>query len=197
MVQLYNDNKSRADLLENIEICKCTFEDAWQILHVLKNGFNIKSEQEALRQLLYTNAQLNESVKVIDKRDGVIYGVLIFSLYPMSQGSPIFMDNIAIARHLQKYKQINGFAFIIDERLRGTDVHKRMLEYNKEYLDSFDFIWCAVDNDLKSHKYWERLGFTNVLNINEASFYILFNDKKKILEIFMIKMLLDKHANYY
>ena len=193
---LYQDNKTREELLNNIEICKTSYEDAMQIIHVLKKGLNIKSDRETLRQLLYTDAQLNESVKVIDKRDGTIYGVLIFSNFPIQQGSPLCRDNYELCSYLTQFKQVNGFAFIIDERLRGTDVHKDMVMYNMSYLEGFDFVWCGVEKNLKSHNYWLRLGFEEIVRNCDASFYIKFFNKKRMLEIFIIKMLF-LNANHY
>ena len=49
-----------------------------------------------------------------------------------------------------------------------------MLLYNKEYIDQFDMVWCGVDKSLKSHNYWKRLGFEEVLNIYDAIFYVKY-----------------------
>ena len=98
--------------------------------------------------------------------------------------------------YLTQFKQVNGFAFIIDERLRGTDVHKDMVMYNMSYLEGFDFVWCGVEKNLKSHNYWLRLGFEEIARNCDASFYIKFFNKKRMLEIFIIKMLF-LNANHY
>jgi hypothetical protein len=193
---LHNDNKTREELLNHIKICKTSYKDAYQILNILMKAFNIPSDAEALRQLLYTNANLDESVKVIDERDGKIYGLLILCDHPIQKGSPIFGQSYDLSMYLNKYSQLHGFAFVIDERIRGERLHRDILQYNMAYISQFDFIWCAVENELKSHNYWKRLGFEEVLCNRDAKFYIKFFDKKRMLEIFMIKMFTE-NANYY
>lgn len=51
-----------------------------------------------------------------------------------------------------------------------------MLFFAKNYIDTFDFVWCAVEKDLKSHDYWKKLGFKELFSIPEASFYIRSNN---------------------
>lgn len=193
---LHEDGKTREELLNHMTICKTTYKDAVQIVYILTKALGIPSDGETLRQLLYSNANLDESVKLIDQRDGQIYGLLIFSEYPIQQGSPIFGQNHELSQYLKRYSQVNGFAFLIDERLRGDNIHREMLRYNLDYLNNFDFIWCAVENELLSHNYWKKMGFEEVLCNRDAKFYIRFFDKKRMLEIFMIKMFTE-NANYY
>lgn len=109
-----------------------------------------------MRQLLYSNADLDNSVKLIDKRDGNIYGLLILSEYNIANGSPLNMYNNDLAHYLSNFKQINGHSFIIDERLRGTTIHKQMLLYNMEYIKQFDMVWLAVEHSLGTDNYWKR-----------------------------------------
>ena len=78
-----------------------------------------------------------------------------------------------MANYLQQYTQINGHSFIIDERLRGKGIDKKMLGYCKDYIKTFDFAWCAVEKDLKSHNYWKKIGFDKVFSNSDASFYVL------------------------
>ena len=193
---LHDDTKSREELLNHIDICKTSYKDAYQIINILMKAFNIPSDAEALRQLLYTNANLDESVKVVDKRDGKIYGLLILCEHPIQKGSPIFGKSYELGRYLENFSQLHGFAFVIDERLRGEHLHKNLLQFNFNYISKFDFIWCAVENDLQSHNYWKRLGFEEVLCNHDAKFYIKFFDKKRMIDIFMIKMFTE-NANYY
>jgi hypothetical protein len=84
-----------------------------------------------------------------------------------------------MADYLSQFVQVNGHSFIIDERLRGTGLDRKMLFYNIKFLmKNYDFIWAGVEIDLKSHRYWERLGFIEVFRIPEAVFYMMpLNEK--------------------
>lgn len=92
--------------------------------------------------------------------------------------------------------QINGHSFVIDERLRGTKLDKKMLLYNFDYINQFDLIWLGVEKTLKTDNYWKRLGFEEILEIDEAKFYIKTKDKKDMLEIFILKALSENENNY-
>jgi GNAT superfamily N-acetyltransferase len=84
-----------------------------------------------------------------------------------------------LGEYLGGFKQINGHSFIIDERLRGCGLDKKMLDFNVDYLkDNYDIIWIAVERDLLTHNYWQRLGFVEVFRISEAVFYLLPLNKK-------------------
>lgn len=193
---LHDDNKTKEDLLNHVKIEKTTYKDAYKIISILHSCFGIDSKENALRQLLFSDADLNNSVKVIDERDGKIYGLLIFCKYPIHIGSPLMNYNNKLAHYLMNFSQINGHSFILDERLRGTSIDKKMLKFNYEYLKQFDIIWCAVEKDLKSHSYWKYLGFEEILNIGDAKFYIKASSKKIMLEVFIIKLLSEREKNY-
>lgn len=196
--KLHNNNLTKEELLPYIKIEKTSFKDAPQILKILMlSGFGIRSEEEVLRQLLYSNADLNNSVKLIDQRTNEIYGLLIFSKYTLRQGSPLPLISPKLTSILDDYTQVNGFAFVIDERLRGTKLDKEMLEYNKEFLHDFDFIWCAVERELKSHNYWKRLGFYEIASIPDAMFYIRLINKNKVADIYKKVNSADYEDNYY
>ena len=169
---------TKEELLDNIDIVKTSESDIDDIINLFSMYFGINDKKIAKMQLTNTNAMLNESVKVIDKRDGKIYGILIFSDFPIYKGSPIMLINNELGKILMNLKQVNGFVFIIDEILRGTGVDKKMLQLQKEFINSYDFIWAAVGSDLNTHKYWKRIGFKELFSIEEATFYILFNKKK-------------------
>ena len=185
------------DLSPWLEIQKTSFQDAPYILPILVEGFGIPNEKEAFRQLLYTNADLNNSVKIVDTRTNEIYGILIFSKYPMQCGSPLHEYSNNLCRILAQYKQINGFAFVLDERLRGRRYDRKMLFFNKEYLESFDFIWCAVEKELKTDNYWKRLGFTEILKIEEATFYLKLINKSILADIYKKIMDINQHEENY
>lgn len=184
----YDDNKTKDELINNCILCKTSYSDVVEIVKILSKSFSIYSEREVVRQLLYSNADLDNSVKIIDKRDNKIYGLLIFSKFPINAGSPIINFNIKLSDYLSKYTQINGHSFIIDIRLRGTSFDKKMLLFQKDYVNEYDFIWCGVEKELKTHKYWEHLGFVKLFETDEAIFYIYPKDKKLLLDIFILKI---------
>ena len=192
---LHADGKTKEELLEHIEITKTSYSDVVEILDILSKTFNI-DEREALRQLLYSKADLDNSVKLIDKRDNKIYGLLIFSLFQIQNGSPIININPFLSDYLCGFSQLNGHSFVIDKRLRGCGVDKKMLMFQKKYIDKFDIVWCGVENDLKSHKYWEKLGFLPIIEDNHGIFYIKTKDKKKMIDIFIIKTLTQNENNH-
>ena len=180
-IDLYNrltDNDlSRKELLENIVITNTNKNDVAKIIEILSKSFGMGGEYEAFFQIVNSNIDLDNSVKAIDKRDGKIYGLLMFAHYPINNGSPLPFKNNSLCNYLMQYRQINGHSFIIDERIRNAGIDKKMLYYNEDFVKNNDFIWCAVEKDLKSHNYWKKLGFIEICRIEDASFYILpFND---------------------
>ena len=181
--KLVDNDLTRENLLERVEIRKTSVEDLEQVCKVLAKSFNLSSYLEALFQLENSKARLDESVKLVDKETGDIYGLLIFTEYPIDRGSPIRMVERDISEYMSDYKQVNGHSFIIDERLRNSGIDKKMLHFNTEFLaENYDLIWIGVEIDLRSHKYWERLGFTEVFRIPEAVFYLMPLSKKMINE---------------
>lgn len=190
-----DNDMTKEELLQNVEIRKMSYDDAPFITDVFHRSFGLPSLEEALRQLIFTKSRLDESVKVVDKRNGDIYGFLIFSEHPIQEGSPIRMINPYLSAFLSGMKQIHGFAFALDERLRGVGLDKKMLLYNMEFLNNFSYIWCAVECDLKSHNYWKRLGFREVFSIPEAKFYMMPLNKRLAPYIYnMVDFLKD--GNY-
>ena len=195
--RLVDNNLTKEELLQNIEVVSTSYDDAPILTELLYKCFNLPSIEDALRQLLYSNAQLDNSVKVIDKRNGDIYGFLIFSVFPIHIGSPILHLDAKLGGFLIQFSQINGHSFILDERLRGTGIDKKMLFYNKEFLENFEMIWIAVENSLKTHSYWKRLGFKELFKIPEATFYCFLNDKKISNDIYCIIDGLKDEKNHY
>ncbi len=193
----YEDNKKIDELIQNCIVTSTTYSDVFEIVKILSKSFNINSKQEVVRQLLYSKADLDNSVKIIDKRDNKIYGLLIFSEFNINEGSPILLNNNELGKYLSNYTQINGYSFIIDKRLRNTSFDKLMLDYCKDFVNEFDFIWCGVEKKLKSHNYWQRLGFVNILKTNDADFYVYSNNKKMLLDIFILKTISDNVKNNY
>lgn len=179
--KLVDNDLTRDELLERVVVKKTERGDFEEICKTLARSFNLSSEGEAMMQLIRSNALLNESVKLVDKENGDIYGLLIFCHCPIQLGSPIIGKEPHLSSYLNEFTQINGHSFIIDERLRGTSLDKEMLNFNLPFLsDNFDFIWIGVEKDLRTHGYWKRLGFVEVFSIDEATFYLVPLSKKMI-----------------
>ena len=195
--RLVDNSLEREEILKNIVITGTTYEDAPILTELLAKCFGLYNQEFALRQLLFSNAQLDNSVKAIDKRNGDIYGFLILSKFPIHLGSPIMHLNAKLAGFLIQFSQINGHSFIIDERLRGTGIDKKMLKYQKDFLDEFEMIWCAVEESLGTDNYWKRLGFKELFRIPEATFFAHFNDKIIFDNIYNIINELKDETNHY
>ena len=195
--RLVDNDLEREEILKNIVVTGTTYEDAPILTELLAKCFGLYDQEFALRQLLFSNAQLDNSVKAIDKRNGDIYGFLILSKFPIHIGSPIMHLNAKLAGFLIQFSQINGHSFIIDERLRGTGIDKKMLRYQKEFLDGFEMIWCAVEESLGTDNYWKRLGFKEIFRIPEATFFAHFNDKIISDNIYNIINELKDETNHY
>lgn len=179
--RLVDNYLTKDELLERVEIRKASPSDLEDICNTLSKAFDMYSSEEAYMQLMQSRARLDESVKLVDKETGEIYGLLIFCEYPIKYGSPILHFEKGIAEFLDNFTQINGHSFIIDERLRGTGLDRKMLMFNGEFLrDNYDMIWAAVEVDLKTHDYWKRLGFVELFRIPEAVFYMMPLNKKLV-----------------
>ena len=201
VTKLQYDSKTKEELIENCEIANTTALDVYEIVRILAQTFEFDGVglpphrvmnlmEEELRQ---SHADIGHSVKIYDKRDGKIYGLLIFSHFTMAQGSPLLTNrNTAmIAEYLMGFKQINGFAFIIDKRLRGLKFDEKMIQHSKDFLMGFDFVWCATDVDSKSNAYWQRLGFLEIWRDEDAVYYIRNMSKKSMNDIFILKLISD------
>lgn len=192
-VVFHDDEKDRYELLSNAIVTKMSYDDADEVLNMLVKNFGVPNRREALRQLLYSNARLDESVKVIDSTDGKMYGMLIFCEFPIHIGSPLMMTkNRFVGEYLMSQKQLNGFCFILDDRLQGCHIDKQMLLFNTAFIETYDYVWCAVEKGLNTEKYWERLGFIRLFEDDRATFYIIGTNKKSFLDIFIFKTLIEK-----
>lgn len=181
--KLVDNNLTKEDLLERVEIRKTSTEDLVQICKTLAKAFDLSCDAEAYQQLCQSKALLEDSVKLVDKESGEIYGLLIFCEYPIKFGSPISFLEKELSQYLDRYVQVNGHSFIIDERLRGTNLDKQMLYFNIKFLrDNYDFIWMGVEKSLKTLPYWHRLGFVDVFEIPEATFCLIPLSEKMIKE---------------
>lgn len=172
------------ELKDNLQICNTDSDDFFDMSDILYKNMKLYSRNEAEFQLMSSAVDTANSVKLIDKRDKVIYGLLLLGYYPIQWGTPIQKQDKMAAFALSNIKQVNGFLFIIDKRLRGMKYDKQMIEYAKPFISQFDICWVAVDNDLKSHNYWKRLGFKEILKINEAKFYVKFLNNDCFIDIY-------------
>ena len=87
--RLVDNYLTKDDLLERVEIRKTSPSDLEDICNTLSKAFDMYSSEEAYMQLMQSRARLDESVKLVDKETGEIYGLLIFCEYPIKYGSPI------------------------------------------------------------------------------------------------------------
>lgn len=179
--KLVNNDLTKNDLLERVEIQKTSKNDLDKICKTLAKAFDLESEGEAYQQLTQSNALLDESIKLVDKDTKEIYGLLMFCEFPIKIGSPILFFESELAQYLDDFIQVNGHSFIIDERLRGTNLDRKMLYFNIKFLaENYDFIWIGVEKSLNSLPYWHHLGFIDVFEIDEATFLALPLSKKMI-----------------
>ena len=181
--RLINNDLTKEDLLKRVEIQKASNDDIDAICNTLAKAFALSSPKEAYFQLKNSAARLDESIKLVDKENGDIYGLLIFTEYPITIGSPLVMVNRNLAEFLNQFKHLNGHSFIIDERLRGCGLDKKMLYFNRDFIiNNYDLLWIGVERDLRSHAYWKRLGFVEIFRIEEAVFYLIPLSEKLIKE---------------
>lgn len=187
---LQDDNFSKCDLLNNIEIKKTTFKDFKEIAILLQKAFNLKSLEDSVRQLIYSQINLDISFKLVNKINNKIYGMLLFSNNDINNGIPMFMiKQPHLSNYLKNFKIINGFAFIIDKRLRNCGIDKKMLNISSNELLDYDFIWCGVQQNLKSHNYWKKIGFKKFFNYMDIDFYLRKVNNNSLIDIFILKIL--------
>lgn len=183
--KLVDNDLTREELLERVTIKKTNVNDIIDICSTLAKAFNLSCIDEAIFQMINSRVLYNESVKLVDNETNEIYGLLIFTEYNINQGSPIEHMEKGLSEYLKQFKQVNGHSFIIDERLRGCGFDRKMINFNRKFLtDNYDFLWAAVEKDLRTHQYWKRLGFIDVFRIEEASFYIMPLNKKFLSDIY-------------
>lgn len=172
--RLNSNSLTKEDLIEHVTIEKTSFEDIYEIMRIMNECFKIPTLKEAYVYLYEHKTNINNSVKLIDKRTNEIYGILLLGETDMTKVTPLPMSNPILNNIISRFKQINGIAFIIDERLRGCGFDKKMLYHNLEYINKHELVWCGVDPSLKSHNYWKRLGFFEITSVPFAKFYAKF-----------------------
>lgn len=197
-VKLQYDDKNKAELIENAEIKNTEPSDFGEIVRILSHTFEYDGYGMPPHQILNlmemelrsSRVDLENSVKLVDKRDGKIYGLLVFSHYNLATGSPLLTrkSTAMIAEYLMGYSQINGFAFLIDKRLRGVGLDRKMIVFAEPFLKQFDFVWCATEYESKSNAYWQRYGFVQIWEDEDSCFYIRNTGKSNMNDVLILKM---------
>jgi len=178
-VKLVDNNLTGDELINIVKIGKTNRSDFDKIANIVAKAFNLESDFDAVIQLENENMFIDESVKLFNPETGEIYGILILCDYPITFGTPIYDKNRKLAKYLDGFKQIGGHSFVIDERLRKFNLDRKMLLFNYKFMsENYDFIWCGVESWLNTKNYWLRHGFINILNDNDASFFIYPFNKK-------------------
>lgn len=171
--RLQDDTLTKEKLLEKCKISNVEESDVLQILEILISCFKIPNMEMAIKYLADIGVILKESVKFYNPDTKKIYGLLVFGRQDVGNGIFRFSSRNPILHELfARYRQLQGAIFILDERLRGLGIDKRMLYYNYNFIQKHDFVWCGVDKDLKTHNYWKRLGFTEFHSDDVARFYM-------------------------
>lgn len=186
---------TRGEILRNCKVAFTRPQDIFYIVKILIDCFKIPNLETALEYLKDIKADLWHSVKYYDPRTMDIYGLLLFGKQVANDGIPWFrVNNTVLSKMIESCNQVQGAAFIIDKRVQGCGIDKKMLKFRnfrKPYtehtkvIDVFDgkekwkkeekvpdLIWCGVNKDLKTHNYWKRLGFTEFYSDNVARFYL-------------------------
>lgn len=192
---IQDDNITQDELLQHIEIKNTNIDDIIDITLIISSSFNVNDDINVFHQLIDSKIDFKNSVKLIDKRNNKIYGLLLFA---NNDDILNITENEIYKKYLYNFKLINGFAFIIDKRLRGKNIDKEMLNYCKYFLQNYDYIWCGVDNNLKSHHYWKKLGFIKIHANQNVSFYLKNMKNKTNNDIFILKLLtILRYENNY
>lgn len=181
---LHDDGLSKDELLGRVKVGYTNYCDVMQIADLMVGGFNVSDMCFSLEQLIKSRVDLKGSVKVYDEENGNIYGFLLLSEFRIEDGSPIRHLEPTLMEVLNCFSQINGFAFILDKRLRGCGFDKKMIEAIDCIINRYDLVWIAVDNDLRSHNYWKRMGFREVFSFTEAVFYAKFTENVENADIY-------------
>ena len=172
------------ELLNKVEVSFMSYCDVYQLAELMTKCFGVSTECFAVEQLIMSRALINNSVKVFNPETDEIYGFLILSRFNLDDGSPIKQIESSLCEFLSQFSQIHGFAFVLDKRLRNQGIDKQMIEMVKPFIESFDFVWLAVDSDLRSDAYWRRMGFRVLFSLPDATFYGRFNKNIKNADIY-------------
>lgn len=171
--RIQEDNLSKEELIDRCEFANLEEKDVLQLLEILVSCFKIPNIEMAIKYLADIGVIIKESVKFYDPDTGKIYGLLVFGRQDINNGIYRFMERQNVLSNMvSNCKQLQGAAFIIDERLRGLGLDKAMLYYNLPFIEKHELVWCGVDKNLKTHNYWKRLGFTEFHSDEVARFYI-------------------------
>ena len=197
-IYLQDNDKTREELLRDLSLSFMESYDIPQVAALMAKSIGPNTVCEAFEEVIRTNVIINKSVKIYDPKTDEIYGFLILSNYRLEQGSPISSELFSLAEFLSGFSQIHGYAFILDSRLRGTGLDKKMLLKVNNFVNTFDFCWLGVHTALNTDKYWERFGFRKLFTIEDGTFYGKFSENVKSANIYY-KMLFfnsEDHIHY-
>lgn len=172
--RVQDDIYTRDELLDRCCLETVKEKDIIQVAAIMHTCFKIPTTLESLKYLIDYQINLDLSVKCYDPETQKIYGILLFGANSIDEKIPfITHSNAVMCKALSGIKQLQGCAFILDERLRGTGIDKKMICYNKTNLsDDYDVVWCGVNKELKTHNYWKRLGFNEFHSDPYVNFYL-------------------------
>lgn len=176
---LFKDSHTSEYLEKHCKIANTSPKDLDAIASILVYCFNIPKmcstrAGDVVRFLYETKIDIYNSVKLYDPATERIYGILLIGNKQLHEASPIYQNNKLLKDVLSGCNQVNGIGFLIDDRLRGRGFDRKMMMHNKDYFDKFDLIWHGVDNSLKTHNYWKRFGFTELIDDGHVKFYTKF-----------------------
>lgn len=191
--EYYNDtNKTKEEIIPNLFMTSLDAnDDIASMLFYKEEEFDgvFGSVEELTDDLDTHNIDYSMSIKLIDKSDGEIYGLLLMSECDIDKGTYGSVREYLGDNCIDKLRQLSGcegYAFMIDKRLRGTHVYRQMLNYMFNAIsNNYDYVYCAVAKNLRSHNLYLRLGFEICgIDEDETKYYILPLSKqaKNILE---------------
>ena len=181
---LQDNEYTKDELLERVSLSYMEYCDIPQLASLMVKTFGVDSMCFAFEQLIRTRVMMERSVKVFDPETNEIYGFLVLANFRLDEGSPIGFKEFSLAEFLDGFSQVHGYAFVLDKRLRNTGYDKRMLAMVDYFISTFDFCWLAVDKDLRSSAYWQKLGFRKLFSIPEATFYGRFGKNVEKADIY-------------
>lgn len=190
---IHEDGKSRKELLNNCQIKKTEIGDLIGIFNIVKDCIGSPFES-VLDFFDRQQIKLTSSLKVVDKRDGKIYGLLLFSNMRIQGNTPLHL-NTYLYKATNNCIQENGFLLLLDDRLRNNHIDNELFKIAIEdykLLEEIDFLWCGVDKGLKSHNYWLKRGFYKLFEDCQTVFYGLPINRNKVKPIFMVNEILQK-----
>lgn len=115
---IWKDGRTTDEIISNLVIGKLNANDIEQIGQISATCLPVNSADEAIEQFYMTHGIINQSIKAYDKDSGRIYGMLLFSDYPIYCGSPMLDFKPDLANELKNKRGINGFSFCVRWKIK-------------------------------------------------------------------------------